>query len=328
MFHFRALVFSLLTLVVGCGSQVELSQGIESQLSSSGVILGHFSEDGEWIVTVDESAKISIFDELRQEIFSVPKDKVKLPVMEVLLSNDKNMLVVAGENLVSIWSVEKKKLVTNIPFAGVSPLASISAVALSSDNRRLLVAMDDGSLNMADLFTKLNNRFMPHTRPIQHLAFDNTGEKFVTGAQDGRVALWNFASPDAIYETQFDHRVTSLTVSKDGKMLFVSDGLNAQHILDFESGELLTDLKYMARFKVFRKAKFIEGSGLLATSSSKSHLSIWKYESGEEVGTWSIKTHRDGATIVDMFVADKNTLVTLNSDGILEKWALNMLAEQ
>ncbi|MCG9768500.1 hypothetical protein EXT48_08760 [Pseudoalteromonas sp. CO348] len=315
--------------LVGCGSQPEISKGVTSQLTQNGIILGHFSKDGKWSVTLDSNAEIHIYDNANQSvIFSVPKDKIKTPVKEVLLSDDKEMLIVAGENLISIWSVPKQKLITNVPFAGVSPLASISALALSHNNQRLLVAMDDGSLNMADLFTKLNNRFMPHTRPIEHLAFDNSGDYFVTGAQDGLVALWQFASPEPLYEHQFSHRVTSLTVSHDGKHLFVSDGLNAQHVLDFESGKQLSELKYMARFKMFRKAKFISDSGLLATSSSKSHLSIWRYESGEELGTWSIHTESEGATVVDMYVPNPDTLVTLNSDGMLETWAVNVLAKK
>ncbi|MEJ6474648.1 hypothetical protein [Pseudoalteromonas piscicida] len=319
----------LACFLIGCGAQPQISQGVTSQLTQNGIIIGHFSKDGAWTVTLDSNADINIFDNSDQSIlFSVPKDKIKTPVKALLLSDDKKMLIVAGENLISIWSVPKQKLITNVPFAGVSPLASISSLALSHDNQRLLVAMDDGSLNMADLFTKLNNRFMPHSRPIEHLAFDKTGEYFVTGAQDGLVAMWQFASPEPVYEHQFNHRVTSLTVSSDGQRLFVSDGLNAQHVLDFESGKLLSELKYMARFKMFRKAKFISGSGLLATSSSKSHLSIWRYESGEELGTWSIHTASEGATVVDMYVPDSSTLVTLNSDGMIEKWAINLLAQK
>lgn len=315
--------------LIGCGSQPEISKGVTSQLTQNGVIIGHFSKDGEWTVTLDGNADIQIHDNTDQSIvFKVPKDKVKTPVKALLLSDDKSMLVIAGENLISIWSVPKQKLVTNVPFAGVSPLASISSLALSHDNKRLLVAMDDGSVNMADLFTKINNRFMPHSRPIEHLAFHENAEYFVTGAQDGLVALWQFASPEPVYQHQFNHRVTSLTVSPDGKRLFVSDGLNAQHVLDFESGKLISELKYMARFKMFRKAKFISNSGLLATSSSKSHLSIWRYDSGEELGTWSIRTASEGATVVDMYVSNSSTLVTLNSDGMLETWAVNLLAEK
>ncbi|WP_419147125.1 WD40 repeat domain-containing protein [Pseudoalteromonas 'SMAR'] len=319
----------LVSVLAACADQPEISRGVTKQLDTDGIVLGHFSKDGQWSVILDSHSQVKIFDNhANRPVFAVPKDKVKTPVTALLLSNDKNMLVIAGENLVSIWSISKQKLITNIPFAGVSPLASISALALSDDNQRLLVGMDDGSLNMADLFTKLNNRFMPHQRPIQHLAFLPGAERFISGGQDGKVAMWQFASPDALFERQFDHRITSLTISDDGHQLFISDGLNAQHVMDLEQQQQVSELHYMARFKMFRQAKFIPGSNLLATSSSKSHLSIWRYNDGEELGTWSIQAKRKGATVVDMYSPDANTLVTLNSDGILETWALNQLAQK
>lgn len=319
----------LASVLPGCGEQPEISSGVTKQLDTDGVVLGHFSKDGQWSVTLDSHSEVKIFDNNdNRTVFAVPKDKIKTPVTALLLSNDKNMLVIAGENLVSVWSTSKQKFITNIPFAGVSPLASISALALSNDNQRLLVGMDDGSLNMADLFTKLNNRFVPHQRPIKHLSFLPDSERFVSGGQDGKVAMWQFASPDALFERQFDHRITSLTISDSGQQLFVSDGLNAQYVMDLEQQQQVSELHYMARFKMFRQAKFIPGSNLLATSSSKSHLSIWRYNDGEELGTWSIQAKRKGASVVDMYSPNSNTLVTLNSDGILETWALNQLAQK
>ena len=72
--------------LVGCGSQPEISKGVTSQLTQNGRILGHFSKDGKWSVTLDINAEIHIYDNANQSvIFSVPKDKIKTPVKEVLL---------------------------------------------------------------------------------------------------------------------------------------------------------------------------------------------------------------------------------------------------
>ncbi|AOT10468.1 WD40 repeat domain-containing protein [Pseudoalteromonas luteoviolacea] len=326
---FRLIPFLLMLFLTGCEDEILLSKGTISQLGNKGVLIGHFSQDGSKLVTVDSTNTLTVWDSKSMtELFSVPKDKMPELSRDVVLSKDNNMLIVVGDNLLQFWSLSTEKLVTKVSFTGVSGYAHITSVSLSPSMDKIIVAMSDGTVNMAHLHTQVNNQFAPHSRPVMHVEWDDKGELFLTAAQDGKLALWQFGSPEPVFTKEFNHRVTSLAVRKDFSEFFVSDALDNQVIASLIDGADKSELKYMARFKVFRKALFIEKSRLLATSSSKSQLTIWDTQSGNELGTWQINTVNSGATIVDMYAPTKEKLVTLSSDGLLEEWALNMLANR
>ncbi|WP_125781463.1 WD40 repeat domain-containing protein [Pseudoalteromonas rubra] len=327
---FRGWLVLLFVLILGaCNDEIQLSKGNIGRLNDSGIVMGHFSKDGTKLVTFDNLKQIQVWNVADQQVeFTVPKDKTPEFVRDIALSEDLQMLVIASETELAFWSLSKGKLVTKVAFGGVTPGAVITAIAISPKNDKAIVAMADGTINMADLHTQINNRFAPHSRSVQHVFWDDKGELFVTGAQDGKLALWKFGSAEPIFMKEFDHRVTSVAVRDDFSALFASDALNEQVVTSLTDGQSISELQYMSRFKVFRKALFIKGSELLATSSSKSHLSIWNTQSGEELGTWQINFVHDGATIVDMYAADRHTLLTLSSDGILEAWTLNALAQR
>ncbi|MCG7534079.1 hypothetical protein [Pseudoalteromonas sp. OOF1S-7] len=323
------LVLICVLVLSACNEEIQLSKGNVGRLNDSGIVMGHFSKDGTKLVTFDNQKQIQVWDVATQQTeFTVPEDKTPEFVRDIALSEDLQMLVIASETELAFWSLSKGKLVTKVAFGGVTPGAVITAMAISPKNDKAIVAMADGTINMADLHTQINNRFAPHSRPVQHVFWDDKGELFVTGAQDGKLALWKFGSAEPIFMKEFDHRVTSVAVRDDFSALFASDALNEQVVTSLADGQSISELQYMSRFKVFRKALFIKGSKLLATSSSKSHLSIWNTQSGEELGTWQISFIHDGATIVDMYAADNHTLLTLSSDGILEAWTLNALAQR
>ncbi|MBD1583754.1 WD40 repeat domain-containing protein [Pseudoalteromonas sp. S16_S37] len=321
-------VFTILFLLLlsGCSKDLAISEGVVHQFEVEPLLVGQISDDGRLLLTVTASEQVKVWRTAAKQIeYQVPQNELLKPVRHALLSRDNTLLIMANYDTLGVWSVSGKAFVHKVQFSGVDPMAAISHIALSPNNGRVLVAMTDGSVNMADLNTRLNNRFKPHDRPIDFLSFGNQGELFLTGAQDGKVGLWQFGSPKALFEKEFAHRVTSLSVNQDFSRFFVSDGLNAQHIKTLTRGEEVTKLNYTARFKVFRKSQFIPTAELLATSSSKSHLSLWNTQTGDELGTWTIKTQREGATIVSMHTTQTGKLYTLNSDAMLESWDLNAL---
>ncbi|WP_152087824.1 WD40 repeat domain-containing protein [Pseudoalteromonas sp. A25] len=320
--------FLFLLLLSGCSKDVAISEGVVHQFEIEPLLMGQISDDGRLLLTVNTSEQVKVWRTASKQVeYQVPEKELLKPVRHALLSRDNTLLLMANYDTLGVWSVAGKAFIHKVQFSGVDPMAVISHIALSPNNGRVLVAMTDGSLNMADMNTRLNNRFKPHERPIDFLSFGNQGELFLTGAQDGKVALWQFGSPKAMFEKEFAHRVTSLSVNKDFSRFFVSDGLNAQHIKTLTQGEEVAKLNYSARFKVFRKSLFISNADLLATSSSKSHLTLWHTNTGDELGTWTIQTQREGATILSMHATQTGTLYTLNSDAILESWDLSALRQ-
>lgn len=316
----------ILFLLIGCKHDVEISDGVVHTFSTESISQGQFSDDGKLLLGVTGTGSVMLWRVDSQQVeFKIPDHKVLKPVKHVVLSKDKSLILVANDNTVGLWSVPAKAMISKVKFSGVSARATITAMALSPHKDRLLVGMADGSLNMADINTRLNNRFKPHSQPIRHLKFDTQGALFLSGGLDGKIGLWQFGSSAALFEQEFAHRVTSLATTRDFSRFFVSDGLSAQHIKQLTSGAEQAKLNYSARFKIFRQSTFVENGALLATSSSKSHLSLWHTETGEELGTWTIQTKNKGASIVAMHADNHGNLFTFNSDAVLERWNLDLI---
>ena len=90
---------------------------------------------------------------------------------------------------------------------------------------------------------------------MTHLRFGPQGNFFLSASEDGLVGLRRFGTPKAQFTEQFPHRITSLVTNDDFNAYFVSDGLNSQFIKGLQKNDLVSQLDYMDRFKMFRKGK-------------------------------------------------------------------------
>ncbi|TMO52529.1 hypothetical protein CWC21_21885 [Pseudoalteromonas phenolica] len=309
----------------GCSKEVMLNQGMLTDLSEQQLISAQFSKKGKLLMMLGFDGQVTVFNADNFSVeFKVSKkdqlDGAKLAIM----STDGSTLLVANDNEVAIWSVVGKGLIGKTNFSGLQPFATISSIAISNDNDKLIIGMSDGTINMATISTRLNNRFKPHSRPVSHLLFvDN--EHYWSASQDGSLSYRVFASPEPISEQEFSHRITTLTIDEQKQRLFVSDALKTQLIRSDLNSDEYIKLQYMARFMVFRQAHFINYANLLATSSSKNHLTIWDTITGEELGTWLSHVQTPTATILAMYSNDRGELLTVNSDAMVEKWDLTQL---
>jgi len=317
-------IFIIITLS-GCDKEVVLHQGVVSDLNKRQLLKAQFANQGKLLMTLDFDGQVVV---LNANDFSIEFQIAKKEQLEntrlAILSSDGTILIVANENEVAIWSVVGKALIGKTSFAGLQTLATISSIAISNDNDKLIIGMSDGAINMATISTRLNNRFKPHTRPVTHIVFTDN-DHYWSASQDGLLAHRVFASPEPLTEQEFSHRITTLAMDEQKKRLFVSDALKTQLIKSEKDQNAHVQLKYMARFMVFRQAYFINYANILATSSSKNHLTFWDTVTGEELGTWTSEVQTPSATILAMHSNDRGELLTVNSDAMVEKWDLTQL---
>ena len=325
MHYFNIFCIFIIISLSGCDEEVVLQQGVISDLNERQLLNAQFAKQGALLMTLDFDGQVVVLNANDFSIeFQISEKQQLEGTRHARLSTDGTILIAANENEVAIWSVAGKALIGKTSFTGLQTLATISSIAISNDNNRLIVGMSDGAINMATISTRLNNRFKPHTRPVTHLVFTDN-DHYWSASQDGLLANRVFASPEPLTEQEFSHRITTLAIDERKERLFVSDALKTQFIKSKKGQNAHVNLKYMARFMVFRQAYFINYANILATSSSKNHLTFWDTESGEEIGTWNSEVQTPSATILAMYSNDKGELLTVNSDAMVEKWDLTQL---
>jgi len=323
--YFNIFCILIIVSLSGCDEEVVLQQGVISDLNERQLLNAQFAKQGALLMTLDFDGQVVVLNANDFSIeFQISEKQQLEGTRHARLSTDGTILIAANENEVAIWSVAGKALVGKTSFTGLQTLATISSIAISNDNNRLIVGMSDGAINMATISTRLNNRFKPHTRPVTHLVFTDN-DHYWSASQDGLLANRVFASPEPLTEQEFSHRITTLAIDERKERLFVSDALKTQLIKSNKGQNEHVKLKYMARFMVFRQAYFINYANILATSSSKNHLTFWDTETGEEIGTWNSEVQTPTATILAMYSNDKGELLTVNSDAMVEKWDLTQL---
>ncbi|WP_462173141.1 WD40 repeat domain-containing protein [Pseudoalteromonas xiamenensis] len=323
------IVFALCSfLLVGCGQEKIALNNQAATSVGEPVLDAKFSGDAASILFLNHAQQVKIWSLNTNQIDVIlPEDKLPKPARQVEYSKDGSIALVIGENDVAIFRVQPLEYIGKLRMQGISPLARITASALSENKLKFVAGMEDGAINMAQLDTGINNQFQPHRQQVSHIQLTNNGDVVYSGSLDGQIARWQFGEPKAIYSNMYQHRITSLALNKSADRVFVSDGLHEQQILDAESGDVIVNLDYISRFKPFREAYFDESGKLLMTTSSKSQITFWDLKSGKEIGVWSCQTMKDGATVLAITQPDKTHMMTVNTDGLIETWNLTPLLD-
>lgn len=321
----KVFILVMAVILTGCSDDLSLSKGVVSHLGEEQILSAHFSKQGNLFVVLDFEGQATVYNANNfEKTFQIENSEQFKNAHIAILSDDGSRLVLANDNDLVIWSMIEKKVLGQTKFYGVQSIATISMVAISHSNDRLIVGMSDGAINMATISTRLNNRFQPHTRPVTHLFFQDE-DTYWSASQDGILAKREFATPKPKSEQEFAHRITTLAFDDSADYLFVSDALKSQLIKPLNNTGVANQLQYMARFMTFRQAYFSSENNLLFTTSSKNHLSLWDIRTGEEVGTWRSQVVRPSATILSMYKNANGELLTINSDAMVEAWDLTLL---
>lgn len=327
--HVVGFVFLLLSVFLsGCQSDKSLFENNKIIDVGESLLAGSFSATGEKLIilTLDNHVKLwDVEKERYQMVF--PQEQLPSPIRSLALSDDAKIALAIGENDVAIFRLDPFEYVGKMRFEGQSPLARISSYALSNDKLRFVAGMEDGTINMAQLDTGINNSFRPHRQRVTHLLFEPNNDFLYSGSLDGQIAKWRFAQPKALYSTIFQHRITSLAFDQKRDRLFVSDGLREQIVYDSQTLVPQVKLDYLSRFKPFRNAAFDSTGQLLITAGTKKQLTFWNMNSGEDLGMWEFTAKKDNAFLVAMAELRHGQLHTLNSDGMIEIWPLEQLTK-
>ncbi|KAF7764457.1 hypothetical protein PCIT_b0462 [Pseudoalteromonas citrea] len=317
------LVFATL-LLFSCTEPKKIEPSERYVLSDRLLLDGKISKDGSWALLLTERSDVLLLD-IRSENELLTLDSTVLPhsVREILLSKVHGIVLVAGNNTLQVWDIERAALLGQIGVNGFDDLARVSVLALSDSGNVVAIGMTDGSLNILNLAEEKVHQTVLHQSNIAYLNFIDDDTAVVSASHDGHLRVWELVTGSERYSISFPSRVSTVALNHDNTRLFASDSLKTQLIIGARGGEVLTQFDYLSRFKWFRHALFIKGAPYLLTSSAKSELSLWHMKSGKEMFSWNVETHSMGTTVLDMVELSNTKVLTLNSEGIVEMWDIS-----
>ncbi|CCQ10121.1 WD40 repeats containg secreted protein [Pseudoalteromonas luteoviolacea B = ATCC 29581] len=315
-----------LTLLAGCSEPLEKPNEDSFALVNEPVAMAKFSKDSQLLALYTLSKELQVWAvDTRSVKLVLPFSKLGEVARDITLTSDNQHVLVASENRISFWALDTGNLSQFYSINGADPLARIATLASAPNNDFLAIGMTDGSVVLMSFKDKSQRLFKPHDAEVAHLRWDSRSEKVLSGGFDGHVALWRFSDAHVEHEFNVAKRVTSLATDSSLSKAFVSDAVHDQIVWDFKQNKALSRLSYPERFRWFRASFLFDERSILVTASSKSKLFVWDINSGNELASWWISASNSEALILDIVQVSSGTLMTISSDGIVERWPLDSM---
>lgn len=319
------LLLLLLLLCLSACSDVTPTKSPEQshRLVEETLIDGALSKDAKFAVTLSRSRALTVWDnETKSAIYSWSAENFDAPTYLVSLSGNNRYLATAGKQQISLFDLSNGQLALRWQVNGFDPDSSISTLALNQSGKQVAIGMNEGSVIIVNLSSQQLSMFKQHDTEVSHLEFGQFNEHILSAGYDGKVLWWAKSSGAVVKAFSLPQRITSTGFDEANRRLFFADSLDNHRIIDPTSNTDIAQLDYPERYRYFRKALFIDHGHELITATSKQAIIHWDAKSGKEIQHWDISAFSLGTTVMDMVLDDTGELLTLSSDGGLERWAL------
>ncbi len=114
--------------------------------------------------------------------------------------------------------------------------SAIWAVAISADDMKVAIGLENGALKVLDSWTgeTLFEDTRAHTRTVYSVEFSPDGKRLVTGSWDNTIRLWNIENWAPIGSPAEEHlmEVTSFAFSRNGQQLLSGGGEGTVRLWD------------------------------------------------------------------------------------------------
>lgn len=319
------IIILLCCAIIGCEKPNKLTAYHHHQITELAVIDADISDDGKYSLILELTNQVLLWDNTN---FSLVKqwqsDEFSQQQYNVNFSKNKQWIAVSGKYSITLFSVKGTHNKLTWKVNGFSKDAQISDVIVNSIGNKVVIGLTEGSVIVVDIANGLRSQFNLHDGPVTQLKFSDNEQKLISASLDGKVIKWDINTGKVIWSDKQPFRVTSLAFDDLSQLLFISDALNNQRFFSLDKTKVLASLNYFERNRYFREAIFLNGAKKLLTSSSKYQISLWDVESGDEIGQGEIRATNFGSTVFDFAITNKNDVLTISSDGILERWSTEL----
>ncbi len=198
--------------------------------------------------------------------------------------------------------------------------ASVGAVALTADGRRIVTGSSDKSLRVweavtgKELWKELWKR--DHPGYVLAVAVTPDGQQIATGSTDHTIRIWS-AAGDLLFTLPAGQQgnVLSLAITPDGTGVVFGTQDGSAGVLDIKTGNPLFELRKLEN-SIFGVAVTPDGENIVTVSADRT-IRIWSARTGEELRSFT--GHDEQVTGVAV-TPDGSRLVTRSMDRSVRVW--------
>jgi WD40 repeat protein len=198
----------------------------------------------------------------------------------------------------------------------------INDMDISASGDKILLGFRSGKASVIDVRSNSLSTFEKHRLDINSVSLSDNGEIAFTGSSDKKARVWHTNSGENIHEFSHGSRVNHVSLSGDGKIGFTLDAIKDRTFWDVSSGKLMAELDTNLRFFEFNDSVFSNDNSLLLTGSPKQVIKLWRVSDGVLIAEWQSEMTRGRSSVLSVAYSAQDTIVTSNSDGLLEQWSL------
>jgi WD40 repeat protein len=282
-----------------------------------------FSPDGSRLVTAGTSRELALWStESGARLGAAPLDSKWM--MQCVIDPSGRYAVAVGDGGAWAWDLRDHSL------RRFAVAATVWAVAISQDGKRILAGADDGIAYVLDLATGELQRRMPvGTGLVRGLTFSPDGQLLAAWSTGG-LKVWEAGDLKELWTRSFEGQFVAWgCFSPDSRLLLFGrslvsgrpigpgPGLNRDPIAcDAATG--LERFRLSGHDGEVRDGAFSAGGAMLATAGADGALKLWDASDGTLLNTLA---GHDGRVRACAFVQGDATVVSAGDDGAVRFWA-------
>lgn len=299
----------------------ELTATLRHQYTETPIIASLLTSDSRHAIILDAKQQLTIWDNDSLNVIrqwspeSLPENSQYLAY-----SASKERLLVASDKIISVWNYLTGTLVGTLDLTPHLGDAEIESLLFTNNTSKFVIGTSSGSIIFADIGNNTFRQNQAHSGEVRLLRLSKNGQTLYSGGNDGKVVQWDLFNLKVKESIETPFRITSLVLSSESNKVFVSDALDEQFVWDPTQNRVVFELDYWQQYRWFRHGIFINNNEYLLTSSPKTELFLWDLVNNQEILYWYAESHSMGSTVSDMALTPDNQLLTLTSDGVLQKW--------
>ena len=179
-----------------------------------------------------------------------------------------------------------------------------------------------GNLELWDAETRTRKRTLGSpTLPVESVAFGKNGKRVAGGRGDG-VVVWDVETGKEIATLPYDHRVHSVALSPNGKILAGNDANGTVKLWDVDEKTEIATLPFKTEVRFGAASlSFDPDNKMLAVGGSPTSyasLSLWNAETGKHITT--LDTLETSILVSVAFSPDGKTVASSYGNGAVELW--------